>query len=61
MCDGTTPLGLPFEKEELEAFLSGLESVQKRLVDQLQAEEAAAVHGSRELLMELIHRLHHEH
>ena len=31
------------------------------MVDQLQAEEAAAVHGSRELLMELIHRLHHAH
>ena len=30
-----TPIGLPFEKEELETFLSGLESVNERLADQL--------------------------
>jgi len=61
MCEGMSPLGLPFEKEELEAFLKGLESIQTRLAPQLQGNEAAAVTGTRELLQELIHRLHHEH
>ncbi len=60
MCDGMSPLGLPFEKSELEAFLKGLESLQTRLADNLQADESAALLGTRELLQELIHRLHHE-
>jgi hypothetical protein len=60
MCDGMSPLGLPFEKAELEAFLKGQESIQTRLGDQLQVDESAAVMGTRELLQELIHRLHHE-
>ncbi len=60
MCEGMSPLGLPFEKEELETFLKGLESVNNRLAGQLEANELAAITGSRELLQELIHRLHHE-
>ncbi len=61
MCDGTSPLGLPFEKEELEAFLAGLESVNNRFGDSLNADEISSLNGSRELLQELIHRLHHTH
>ena len=61
MCEGMNPLGLPFEKEELETFLSGLESINTRLSDQLNTDETAAIKGSRELLQELIHRLHHAH
>lgn len=60
MCDGMSPLGLPFEKYELETFLKGLESVNSRLSDQLNVYEVAAVTGCRELLQELIHRMLHE-
>ncbi len=68
MCNGMTELDIPFEKQELMKFLCGLESIDSRLKESLNADELAAVTGSRELLQELIagmlsgnHHHHHGH
>jgi len=68
MCNGMTELDIPFEKQELMKFLSGLESIDSRLKENLTSDEQAAVTGSRELLQELIagmlsgnHHHHHGH
>jgi len=61
MCDGMSALDLPFEKEEIEAFLLGLESINKRLASTLNKDEQAAIAGSRELMQEIVHSMQHSH
>ena len=61
MCDGMSALDLPFEKEEIEAFLLGLESISKRLASTLNKDEQAAIAGSRELMQEIVHSMQHSH
>ena len=61
MCDGMSALDLPFEKEEIEAFLLGLESINNRLATTLNKDELAAIAGSRELMQEIVHSMQHSH
>ena len=61
MCDGMSALDLPFEKEEIEAFLRGLESINNRLASTLNKDELAAITGSRELMQEIVHSMQHSH
>ena len=61
MCDGMSALDLPFEKEEIEAFLLGLESINNRLASTLNKDELAAIAGSRELMQEIVHSMQHSH
>ena len=44
MCDGMSALDLPFEKEEIEAFLRGLESINNRLATTLNKDEDRRAH-----------------
>ena len=61
MCDGMNALDLPFEKNEIETFLRGLESINNRLCATLNKDELAAIAGSRELMQEIVHSMQHSH